>query len=231
MYQTEHIATAIRQRNWEQLKLLLNRLSKSEFRKVEQDVREDILPALSNGLFWEAYLHLILYRPQAFLTGILAIRALMERTELDFNCSEAHDVAKALDEQQKLKIANMTLPLLTNERQMGQLFRWLSFDDERNQIAALIRVHSPLSYFMLFKTLKMLDEGRELALRCCRLIARKQDDLSYNMVSILRAYFGLHEVGMQLSLRIEPYELSYLDTSFETFMYALEGKKPTILDK
>jgi hypothetical protein len=49
------------------------------------------------------------------------------------------------------------------------------------------------------------------------------------MAAILRAYFGLNEIQNQLSLKIEPYELSYLETSFETFKYALEGKKPTII--
>ena len=57
---------------------------------------------------------------------------------------------------------------------------------------------------------------------------KRKDDLSYNMASILRTYFGLSEIQGQLSLKVEEYELSYLESSFEKFRFVLEGRRPNL---
>ena len=95
-------------------------------------------------------------------------------------------------------------------------------------VALLIRIDTPLAYYILFRTLCHIPDNRPLALRCYRYILRRQNDRAFNMASILRTYFGLHEAGGQLSLHIEPYELSYLDRSFEQFCYVLDGKRPKV---
>ena len=93
----------------------------------------------------------------------------------------------------------------------------------------LIKEDTPLTYFLLFQALRRLADDRDFLLRCCRFLLRKGDDRALNMVSILRQYFGLDELRGRFSLRIEPHEASFVDSSFERFRYALEGKRPTII--
>ncbi len=222
----EALATAIRQKNWEDMRHVFDRMTNSEFRRAQQTVRENILPTLAAPDFWEAWLHLIIYRPQAFLSGIMAIGSIARREPLGTDCEAAVAAARTLDKAQVTKVLSMAIPQLQTEAQIIALFRLFQFDDERSQVAVLIRENTPLAYFMLLQTLQHIAHNHELALRCCRYILRKGDDLSYNMASILRACFGLTEITAQLSLRIEPYELSYLGASYEKFRYVLEGKRP-----
>ena len=211
----KQISQAIEQKQWDRLPHLLNSLSNSQFRRSESYVRESVLPRLKNDDFWEALYHLIIYKPQAFISGILAIEHLSKDGTLSYHNEGAQQLATVVNESQVQKIISMAVPKLVS--------------DERKQVAVLIQTTTPLSYYHIFRTLQHIPDHRELALRTCRYVLKKGDDMSFNMAAILRAYFGLNEIQNQLSLKIEPYELSYLETSFETFKYALEGKKPTII--
>ena len=162
------------------------------------------------------------------MTGILAIAHLAHDGTLRFDSPEAIRLSESVNEVQAQKLVSMAVPLLTTEQQFYDLFDLFNIHDNRQRVAMLLRVETPLVYFILFKTLLHAADHHALALQCCRYILKKGDDLSFNMASILREYFGLHEIRNQLSLRIEPYELSYIDQSFERFRYTLEGKRPTV---
>lgn len=226
--QNVHLSTAVRQQDWHTLDTLLTRLTNTEFRKAERMLREEVLPTLSNDDFWLAYLHLIIYKRQAFLSGIRAASHLAQERTLRFDTPSAQQVAATLDEPQALKVIDMALPLMQNQSQITGLFRLFHIDDERRRVALLIRIDTPLAYYMLFRALSHIPDNRPLALRCYRYILRRHNDRAYNMASILRTYFGLHEAQEQLSLNIEPYELSYLDRNYERFCYVLDGKRPRL---
>jgi len=226
---SDHIRKCIEQEQWDLLTTLFQRLSNAEFRRAEQTIRQNILPTLPNDAFWAALLHLIKYREQAFISGIMCIGHLADDGTLRFSSPEALQLAQLVSETQVLKMMDMAVPFLRTEEQVNGLFHLFHVDDERQQIRVLLRLHTPLAYFLIFKLLCHATDSRELALLCCKALQKRGDDLSYNMVSILREYFGLTEIHSQLSLHIEPYELSYLDQSYERFCYALEGKKPKII--
>ncbi len=219
----------IAQKDWTQLHATLARLSRSEFKRAEHIVREQVLPRMANDDFWDALLHLVAYRPQSFLSGILAIRPLADSGRLSCDCDGARRLAATLDEDQRRKLVSMAIPRLRTEAQMAAMFRLFHIDDERSQAAMLIKEDTPLTYFLLFQALRRLADDRDFLLRCCRFLLRKGDDRALNMVSILRQYFGLDELRGRFSLRIEPHEASFVDSSFERFRYALEGKRPTII--
>lgn len=226
--QNTRISTALRQQDWPTLDTLLAHLTNTEFRKAERMLRDEVLPTLPNDDFWAAYLHLIIYKRQAFLSGIRAIGRLAQERTLRFDTPSAQQVADTLDQPQALKVIDMALPLMQNQSQITGLFRLFHIDDERRRVTLLIRIDTPLAYYMLFRALCHIPDNRTLALRCYRFILRRQNDRAYNMASILRTYFGLHEAKEQLSLHIEPYELSYLDRNYERFCYVLDGKRPKI---
>lgn len=214
--------------DWAAFDALYARLSHTERRRAQAVVREQALPSLGNAAFWAAYAHLVGLRPQAFLSAALAMEGLAARDELDTGCEGARALAALLTHEQALKVADMALPLLRTERQVESLLALLAIGEERERLALLLKLTSPLAYFLTLRTLLRLDHRRDLALRCARLILRRGDDRAINMVCILRSAFGLDEIDVPRPLRIEPYELARLTGSLSHFCHALEGKKPQV---
>lgn len=218
-------------RNWQAVTTHLSHLSNADFRRAEKTVRETILPDLPSDIYWEALLHLIIFKKAAFITGILALDHIIKRDEPTLTSDGAKAFASYLTSHHPdsvPKIINMALPLLHSEQQMHDLFATFCIDDPRQRTAHLLKVESPTAYFMLFKTLKFMPDSQELVRRCCIYIMRRNNDQAFNMVSILRAYFGIDDIKSQLSLHIDTYELNYLDRNFDTFLHMLNGKRPKL---
>lgn len=224
----EKIEGVVVRKEWSELPSVLDRLTNSEFRRVQPIVREELLPRLTNDDFWEAYRHFLSYRPQAFLPCIHCIGKLAANGTLNLNTADVNAISARLTQEQKQKLASMALPYLNDEATATQLLDILSLNDTDTRIALLIRQHTPIGYYLLFKTLKHMPDHHEKCLACCRFIMRRDDDLAYNMASILRSYFALHEIQGHLSLNIEPYELSYLESSFHNFCFILQGRRPSL---
>lgn len=227
----DNLKRIIDEREWTKLSKYFDSLSHAEFRKVECYVREKVLPALPNQIFWEAMLQLVKYRKQAFLPCVIAIKGLIEQGVLDVKCREASELASFMYDnmpEAPLKLVSMAIPYLKTEEQIHDMFEVFRIQDERNKISALIKETNVLTYYMLFKTLKQVQDNQVLARQCCLFILKKNDDMSYNMASLLREYFGLEGVRCQLSLHIAPYELSYADSSFDKFKNIITGKLPKL---
>jgi hypothetical protein len=224
----EKIETIVIRKDWPKLSFVLKNLSNSEFRRVQPIVRNEILPRLTNEDFWEAFSHFLDFRPQAFLSCVHCIGALTENGTLNLNNQHIITIGKQLDEIQRQKLISMALHYLPSEQAVRQIFAAMRIDSPDTRISLFIRESTPLTYYLLFKTLKEMPDHHDKCVSCCRQIMKKQDDLSYNMASILRTYFGLNEIHGQLSLKVEQYELSYIEQSFEKFRFVLEGRRPVV---
>ena len=210
---------------WEQVYSLFRAMSNTEFRRAEEYVRTVILPSLDNDTFWITLLHLVQYRRQAFLSGVLSLQ------HLHLNTPSAQAFFEYLQQQHPesiQKTVKMMLPLLQTEQQMEALFHVAHIGKDQQRIAALLKVESPQAYHLLFNLLRHHADNKKLALDCSRYILKRDNDMAYNMVSILQAYFGLHELRKQFSLHIEPYELSLLDRNEQIFYHLLNGKRPQL---
>ena len=224
----QHIIT---EGDWQGLAAALDSMSNMELRRAETHIRTTILPSLANNDFWDALLHLINYRRQAFLSGILAIEHLANDGTLDFNCPEAKQLAQTLQKdspESNGKIINMSLPLLKTEQQIEGLLDTFCTEGDQSRVAALLKVESPQTYYALFTTLRRMPEGKQLAKRCAQFIMKHGNDMAYNMAAIMKAYFGLDELSARFSLHIEPYELSGLDSGNATFYHLLTGRRPNV---
>ncbi len=219
----------VNDRNWDGLSQLFQRMSNAEFRRTEKVVRDLVMPRLDNDLFWETYHHLLVFRHQAFLPAITAIKRLAHNGELSFDSPSASALSEYVVNHltdERMKMVRMAIGLLETEEQISGLFSWLRIDQPGQRASALLSLNTPIAYYLLFQTLRHAEGERELVLRCCQMLIRKSDDLSFNMVAILREYFGLTELKNTLSLRIQPYELSYIDSSYANFEHVLQGKRP-----
>ena len=216
---------------WEQLSRCFSSMSNTEFRRAEVYIRKSLLPTLSNDAFWNALYHLVQYRRQAFLSGVLSAEKYVKDGTLDLCCQGARLLSVYLYEIHPLsvsKIVGMLLPLLQNSQQIEDLFRTFRIDDERQRVMALLRVESPHAYYLLFNALRHIPDNRVLALNCCRYIMGRKNDMAYNMAALLQAYFGLDELRGQFSLNVQPYELSLLDRGPKTFYQILNGRRPQL---
>lgn len=232
MSTTEAIRAAVEAHDQGQLHCILGRLTNMEFKRAEQSVREHLLPSLPNKLFWEALLGLIRFRRQAFMSGIMGVEKLAANGTLDFHCEEA----QALSEHVRTvcpeavdKLVSMALPKMQTEEQAEALFQCFRIDNPRTRIAHLLKSDSPLAYYILFKSLRHIPDQKDIVRKSCIYIMKRNDDMAFNMVSILRTYFGIDDLKSRLSLHIEPYELNLIDRSYETFKDFLYGKRPKMI--
>lgn len=231
MTRSDIILAFIHSKDWDGLAQHFQSASNADFRKMETEVRERVMPKLSNSEFWEAYLHLLMYRRQAFLPCVLGAAGLAKNGTLDVDCEEAKTVACWLQEhspESVAKIIRMAIPLLTTASQIESVLRLFDYHDERECAAVLVKESTPYAYFVLFNVLRRAADNRQLLVAACQAIMRKNDDMSFNMASLLRSYFDLNEIKSTFSLQIEPYELSYIEQSYDNFLHVLKGKRPKV---
>lgn len=227
----QYLRKAIEEGEWQKVVERLDAMSNMEFRRAEAHVRTQVLPMLKNDELWSALLHLIRYRRQAFLSGVLAVEGRAKDGTLRFDCDGARELAQWLREEHPEsvnKVVNMMLPLMQDEEQIGALLDTFETGNELSRIAALLKVDTPLCHYVLFCTLKGMHDGKALATKCAQHFMKKGDDRAYNMAAIMKAYFGLDELKGRFTLRIEPYELSMLDSGSEAFYHLLDGRRPKI---
>lgn len=220
----------IRMHDWEGMNKMLSSLSNMEFRRMECAMREEVLTELDNDAFWETLLHIIIYKRVAFISGVIAIEHLAKDGTLRFDSKDVERLYTYLKEthpQSIVKICNMMIPHLQAEQQMWDMFKAFHIDNDITQLSILLKVDSPLSYYMIFKTLKLI-EDKVVVRKCCMAIIKRHNDMAFNMVSLAKAYWGLEDLPAHFSMNVEQYELSHVDRDFCTFMNILNGKRPKI---
>ncbi|MCH5174622.1 MAG: hypothetical protein J1F40_01900 [Prevotellaceae bacterium] len=217
-------------RDWGGMNKMLGSLSNMEFRRMERVMREEVLSELDNNAFWEALLHIIIYKRTAFISCVVAIEHLADAETLRFNGKNVEQLYAYLKEthpQSIVKLCNMMIPHLRTEKQMREMFKAFHIDNDITRLSILLKVDSPSSYYMIFKTLKLI-EDKTVARKCCMAIIKRHNDMAFNMVSFTKVYFGLEDLPARFSLNVEQYELSHIDRDFDAFMNILNGKRPKI---
>ena len=220
----------INNQDWEGMKRMLSSLSNMEFRRIEQTVRQNVLPYLENDLYWEALLHLIIFKRQAFISGIFACEHLIRTGTLNVNNESVSALYKHLKENNPdslIKMTNMMLPLLQTEQQVNDVFNAFHIDNDITRLSVLLKVESPLSYYIIFKTLKIVDD-KIVANKCSKVIMKRNNDMAFNAVSLIKSYFALDELPARFSLTIPEYELNHIDRNYNTFLNILNGKRPKL---
>lgn len=206
---------------WSDLFQYLDHLSNSNFKSAKFIFESDVLLLAPSPVFWEAACRLVQYRPKAFLNSVAKVsrnRVLRGNWYPDFRSMGR--ISEELKGDEALSARNRfvryILPLMKSESEINALFDVFHVNSPSDRIVFLREVPSPLHFFQLFTLLRKTD-NHGLAVDCCRFLMKQGDDLSYNMASLLKGYFDLESVNGVFSLRLQPYEFSYLETSFPTF--------------
>ena len=230
MTHKERLEQLIDTRDWAGLTQMLGNLSNMELRRMERVMREEVLTGLENDLFWETLLHLIIFKRAAFISGVTALTHLAKDGTLDFEVESVDRLCehlKATNQESLVKMCNMMVPELRTEAQVMGMFEAFHVENEVTRLAVLLKAEHDLSYYLIFKTLKLI-EDKLVARKCCVALMKRQDDRAFNAVCLIKAYFGLDDLPARFSLTIEQYELSHIDRDYNTFIHVLNGKRPRI---
>ena len=230
MTNKDRVTQLISTRDWEGLTQMLGNLSNMELRRMERVMREEVLTGLENDLFWETLLHLIIFKRAAFISGVTAVTHLAKDGTLDFEVESVGRLCehlKATNQESLVKMCNMMVPELRTEAQVMGMFEAFHVENEVTRLAVLLKAEHDLSYYLIFKTLKLI-EDKLVARKCCVALMKRQDDRAFNAVCLIKAYFGLDDLPARFSLTIEQYELSHIDRDYNTFIHVLNGKRPRI---
>lgn len=220
----------INARDWEGMERMLKSLSNMEFRRMERVMREEVLANLDNCLYWETLLHIIIYKRAAFISGATAIGHLAKDRTLDFHVEsvkQLHEHLKNTDEASITKLCNMMIPEMQTEEQVTELWKAFHIENEVTKLSMLLKVDSELSYYLIFKILKLI-EDKVIAKKCCMTLIKRNSDQAFNAVSLIKTYLGLNDLPACFSLKIEEFELSHIDRDFNTFLHVLNGKRPNL---
>lgn len=164
------------------------------------------------------------------MAGVTSCGHLVKTNTLDFTNESITALSQhlsATNPESLKKIANMLLPILKSEAQVLAMFTAFHLDDEITRIGSLLKVDTPLSYYLIFKSLKMLDD-RVIARKCCTIIMKRNNDMAFNAVSLIKTYWAIDDLPARFSLNIEEYELNYIDRNFANFERILNGKRPIL---
>ena len=220
------IASRLRQlvaaADWAALTAYLSGLSNAHFRTAGYILGERVLAEAEPEVFWEAMLRLVAWQPKAFVVT-LAKSALPRLKAGTLTVGDAGFVRLATSlageshviDREKLLL--QWLPAVVEPQTMERLFDMLGVADARRRLDFLMRVATLPSGFVLLRTLRFEEHDRELLADTCRQLMRRATSESFNLASLIREFFGLEEVRGVFSLRVEPYEMSRVDTDYDVF--------------
>lgn len=115
------------------------------------------------------------------------------------------------------KVLEALLPHASTPADIQSLLQLFKTEDHQAE-ALLFVVGTVSSYFVLFNLLKQHEDDAPYLRRYGIELIRKGDKHSFNLACIIKEYFALPELPCTFSLALQPYELSRLDTSYDTFL-------------
>jgi len=211
------IRPAVCQEDLDELLKLLDSFSNSQFRTAVYMLGERYALELPADGFWRLFSVLLQRDSKAFL--IVMLKALVQRIEKGEASIEDEgfkNLCQIMNEVDRQKTLQFLLPYLKDEEQVRYLFRCFSM--EANEwIPYLIKVNTLPCAFVLFSSLRYIEHERDYLVRIAYYLMKRGDGLSFNLASLMKAYFGLEELKGTFSLQLKPFELARLETSYKAF--------------
>lgn len=205
--------------NAEKLLVALGSLSVSEFRTAGYLLAEDLLPQLRDEDFWTFFKALASANAKAYLgTCLKAATILYKQKKISFNVPVLTHISLTGTPIDTRKTLDAFLPIARTADEVETLLRVFSCLDAEKAAPALHRAGTVQTYYVLFKLMKTADSRPDLLKQNVLALMKKGDKLSFNLASIMCQYFDLRDIPGRFSLRLQPYELSRLDSGIENFM-------------
>lgn len=160
-------------------------------------------------------------KPKAYLgTFLKAAAKLHAKALLNLKDERLHQFSAGCSDIDCRKILDSLLPV-TSRREDADILLDEFAKDTEFRLNALQRAETDLCYFLLFQNLRQEEENKDLIRHHYIVLLKKDNKRAYNMASIMRHYFDLQDLPGQFSLKLQNYELSRLEISYETFTKTL----------
>ncbi len=214
----------IEQKDYASLTEFLERLSNSQYRTAGYVLGERIGISLPPESFWELFVVLVRFDAKAFLVTMLkSFVEGMKRGKLSLADKGFKNAALLLKQKQidAQKTLLTLLPIIDDVQQIRMLFGVMGYEEMSSWVTFLLRSFHPSTAFVLLQALHYVEQDRSLLLRVGQHLMSRGDSLSFNVASLIKSIYGLDELQGTFSLRLEPFQLSRIETSYEAFCEAV----------
>lgn len=196
---------------------LLDSLSNSQFRTAVYMLGERFALDLTPNAFWKLFAVLLQHDSKAFLVVMLkALAQRMEQGEASIQDEGFQTLCHMMNEVDRQKTVSFLLPYLNDVDLVKHLFNCFGLE-AHEWIPYLIKVNTLPCAFVLFSSLRYIEHDRDYLLRVAYFLMKRGDGLSFNLASLMKAFFGLEELKGTFSLQLKPFELARLETSYKAF--------------
>lgn len=130
-------------------------------------------------------------------------------------------MAAEFNDVERQKVALLLLPDMQTPKQVEQLFSVLGIAKGREQMVYLVRIDTLPCLFLLLRSLRYIEHDRAEVLQVARQLMKRGTGGSFNLASIIKVAFGLDELSGTFSLRLQPYQISRLEQSYEAFCQSM----------
>lgn len=223
-------------RQWLSITTYLDTLSHAQFRTAGYMLKEVFMPRLEPDDFWLLASVLVNYNPKAFLVTILkswvsqqstVLLPFTQTTDVSTPISSMPSVASQPSlaffqslrnkEEDVRKTLQVLLPVLSSPSGIETLLQVMGVTDPQSRIKAYLNHLTPATAYLLVRVLHEVEDDRSLLIRIVHHLMKQGGNLSFNLASFLCTLHGLEEVKGTFSLRLRPFELSYILGDFEAF--------------
>ncbi len=206
------------ERDAEALRALLPTLTVAEFRTASFMLANSLLPSVPANDFWRFFAVVVPSDSKAFLGTFLKVaaqRIAVGTLQQDFHTLSAFMLtATPID---KRKTLQALLPVEKHPENISHLLVTASPQTIEAYAAALVPTDNVACYYCLFRAMKLFDASTAQIRSICLQLMRLQNPLAYRFVAVIKVYFGIENLPGTLSLKIAPWQLGRLDSSYENF--------------
>ena len=173
------------------------------------------------SVFWQLFFDIVSMHPKAFLGTFL--KAAAKRYAIsDLQVHPCPETLRKFAQQASAidckKILQSLLPIMREPAEVQDLLQLFGPEESEMTASLLIKFDTKATYYALFQEIRKADGNidflRDITLR----LMHKGTQRSFRMAAIMQAYFGVNDLPGQLSLQLQPFELSLLEKSDKYFL-------------
>ena len=200
------------------LQEILANLKSMDFKTAGFLLAEEVLPTLEEQTFWKCFLAIVPTNAKAYLgTFLKAAIALHKQGRLTLTSEALEAYAQTgITPIDCRKVLEALLPLARGHEEIAFLLHCFT-SDVQQRIALLLRINTLPAAYTLFREMKTQEEDLALLRSTCLALMKRGDARAFRLASLCVSYFGLEDIPGTFSLTLQPYELSRLDQSYDTF--------------
>ena len=204
----------------------LGTLSNARFRTAGYVLCERTMQQCPARMFWALAQALVAFNSRAFLVTMLKAFLTRRKQSADVDidgegfCSLCVTIQD--NDEDCRKVLQYILPELDAPHQIRLLFSLLGITDQAQWITFLLKCRTLPSYFLLFNSLHFIEHDTDRLERIAYYLIRSGDAFSFNLASLIKAYFGLTHVKGTFSLNLKAYELARIATNYNVFCQKMQ---------